>query len=420
MGKARLETEITGSSVDFNRSVEQAEKRAESFTGRVESLFRRTGSIRAERSIDAFAQRLAAGDIVGGLESIASRMTGLGFAAAVGLGTASAFSVKLGEDISKNNEKIKALSEHLEVSPETVAGLGGEGVKKQVSDVTKSITELVAARESWTHKIAGAIPGVGAFTGIQDVIGMIKEFQGINRLKQYFDDAAKSAERGNQITQLRITGHEQEAKAIEAIAKAQEKVSQIELGRLAYEAQVRGSKLPKSEQDKLIDAANKSAEREKSAASAGGTLDVQGMLHEQQQKYLLSLKDIADVARPRANLGSPYFNRSDEYVMTEGVNARGYANVSPQALYNARQARLVESLRSQADELVKTQADTDPHGPAARLREQADVEARKITTLKDSEKSDPTTAFEQALTATTVPKLDELIAAVKAIPLTNR
>src|SRR4051794_24376647 len=89
---ARLESTLAFNDIAFTQGIERAEKRAQTFSGRVEgtfqNLFKRTPGRRAERAIGNLLGDISTGNAAQGIAQFAGRLTGLGLAAGVGIGVA--------------------------------------------------------------------------------------------------------------------------------------------------------------------------------------------------------------------------------------------------------------------------------------------------------------------------------------------
>jgi hypothetical protein len=417
--KAVLDTKIGGDNVEFNRSIEQAEKRAESFTGKVESLFRRTGSIRAERSIDVFAQRLAQGDIVGGLESIASRMTGLGFGAAVAFGAGSAVLTKFAADITASEEATKSLGKELSILQRTPAGLSEELITKGIGNLNHQIDDAIKKSKGIGNSFAQTIRSLeGDSESGPKFQALEKIAESIRERRRQLQLAADAEEDTVNIRRIGVEVSANQARLLESQLKTSQKIAEIDDARNRF-AKNLSQLLPSGARRELIQNNNEFAERMKAAAAQSGQVDIEEMSKKFEERFKLTIDELAKVAEPRNVLGSPYFNRSDEEFTVEGnQNA-----ISPQALFNARQARRVKSLRDQADDLIRNQADFEG---ATRLRKEASdiLNAKgdfKVTTVKDSEKgADIEAAMRNALTSTAVPVLNEIREAIGKISFANQ
>lgn len=90
--KALLETQVTGDDGPFTRTLERAEKRAATFSSKVErnfiGIFKRDPSQRAENAVSNLIGDITGGNTARGLAQFAGRISGLGIIAGVGIGAA--------------------------------------------------------------------------------------------------------------------------------------------------------------------------------------------------------------------------------------------------------------------------------------------------------------------------------------------
>lgn len=161
--KAKLETQITGDEAPFVKAVENAEKRAQTFSGRIEHLFRRTSSIRAERAVGGFTENLLQGNVSSAVQAVGSRLglglaTGVGIAA--GLGLAKAF-----ENVEERLQKINEIKSKLLGPVSSGAFAPGEefqGNLSGIADAIKVIDEQQKKSDPQSHtleKLTGLITG---------------------------------------------------------------------------------------------------------------------------------------------------------------------------------------------------------------------------------------------------------------------
>jgi hypothetical protein len=89
---ARIESSLGFNDTEFVAGIRQAEQRAATFSARAgksfENVFKRGPGRRAEQAIAGLVGDLSSGNVAGGITSLASRMTGFGLAAGVGIGVA--------------------------------------------------------------------------------------------------------------------------------------------------------------------------------------------------------------------------------------------------------------------------------------------------------------------------------------------
>lgn len=156
MAKARLETELTGNAEPFIRSVEQAEKRAQSFSARITSLFRRDPTQRAERALSGFITDLSSGNVLGAIEGVSSRLSGLGLAAGVGLGVVVGLAIKAKEQFDAVDKSVLKLNEDLSKPLAITSALGPEGIGKEIESLNKNLDDLVEKRKGIFQRLREA------------------------------------------------------------------------------------------------------------------------------------------------------------------------------------------------------------------------------------------------------------------------
>lgn len=145
MNVARLESTLAFNDVAFTQGIERAEKRAQTFAGRVETsfqgLFKRTPGRRAERALGGLIGDISTGNAAQGIAMFASRLTGLGLAAGVGIGVAVELFSKLHESVTEvrkaHDDLDKQMSHPLNLT--SIEGLG------------KAIDNLREKQGTFTH-----------------------------------------------------------------------------------------------------------------------------------------------------------------------------------------------------------------------------------------------------------------------------
>lgn len=158
---ARIESALGFNDAEFTNGIARAEKRAQTFAGRVETsfqgLFRRTPGRKAEKALTGFITDLTTGSVSQGIFSLANRFTGLGLVAGVGLGVAVEVGQKLLETMKATDDASRKLFGSL-------AGLGGakgpEQIKKQFQDINEQTRLIVETSSSVTGKLVSAGSGL--------------------------------------------------------------------------------------------------------------------------------------------------------------------------------------------------------------------------------------------------------------------
>lgn len=141
---------------------------------RFASIFKRSPNMRAERALQGLFQSLAQGDIAGGIESIAHRMTGLGLAAAIGIGAGVAIFVKFKEQIDATRKAHEVLQAEIRKPLSIVTSLSSEGMeqalqsrKKLEEDLTEKSGKRFGSeiKEAFQSIVAADLPGSDANPG---------------------------------------------------------------------------------------------------------------------------------------------------------------------------------------------------------------------------------------------------------------
>jgi hypothetical protein len=154
--KARLETVLTGDATPFVAAVERAEKRAQTFDSRFKSLFRRSPDRRAEQALSGFVADLSSGNVQGALTGIATRISGVGLAAGVGIGAAAELFLKAKEQIDAVDESVKKVNADLARPLALQSALGPEGIGKEIEAAMKDMDDLAKKRSGFVQRFAEA------------------------------------------------------------------------------------------------------------------------------------------------------------------------------------------------------------------------------------------------------------------------
>lgn len=144
---ARLESTLAFNDVQFTQGIERAEKRAQTFAGRVETsfqgLFRKTPGRRAERALSGLLGDISTGSLSQGITSFASRLTGLGLVAGVGVGVAVEIFDKLHDHIKTVDADTEALRQEMAKPFNIIAGLSPEAIEQQAGLLKAKYDKIV-------------------------------------------------------------------------------------------------------------------------------------------------------------------------------------------------------------------------------------------------------------------------------------
>lgn len=150
--RARLETVLTGDDSPFVQAVNRAEKRAESFSGRVKNLFRRDPGQRAEHALSGFITDLSAGNVQGAIASISNRISGFGLLAGVAIGVAAETFIRFRRETQDADKSVAHLAETLGTF--TSAGRAPEALAKHFQEVSAAVQDSLEKTERFGNKVA--------------------------------------------------------------------------------------------------------------------------------------------------------------------------------------------------------------------------------------------------------------------------
>lgn len=297
-----MPAEIKGKvSVDTS-DLSRAGAATQSFEARLTSLFRRSPHMRAERAIDAFAQRLAAGDITGALESIAAKMTGLGLVAGVVFSTIGAFAVKAVEDMKALHKAISNVNET--VGKGFFSGSSAEQAKTGFGETIKQIEELNKHRKSFFAAAADVATSDNIFDAARKrAAGKTAEStlvgRGISQLNSEASAESKTADLAAKKVSLRAS----EVALAKSVIDHEVSISKILDDQLSRRKAIADLKLPYAENvdanyalDRNLKARIDAAEKEHEAATKTIERD---RAKELLPKTQLTMKELLEVD-PRA------------------------------------------------------------------------------------------------------------------------
>lgn len=191
MGRtARLETQITGDDGPFTRTIERAEKRAATFSQRVErnfvGIFKRDPSQRAENAVSNLIGDITSGNTAQGLAQFAGRISSLGIIAGVGIGAAIDIFGKLRTSVLEVREAHDQLDAQMSkpLNLTSIQGLGAaiDNLIKKQSTATYTAANYLS--EAW--QISQGKPGELGVTKMaeqQEISEAIARRQAAERLR---------------------------------------------------------------------------------------------------------------------------------------------------------------------------------------------------------------------------------------------
>lgn len=276
---------------EFIEGAKKSDQQAQGLSHNIEKLFARDPGRRGEVALTGFISGLAEGDITGALESIASKISGIGLVAGVGFGAASVLAVKFTQNVIESNKALRELHTQLAIPESVVVNLPSEDIKKQIEGVRSSLESLEEKRRSLSGNILPSIfLPLAAVKSIQDFRSDLGQLQGGNRLTKDFEDLAKSEERITAIRRTRLTVSSEEADRLDAVLKKDQEIAKIEVEHAKFLEGLKDSKLPSALIEKLRKAEGKSVAKQKKDAeenlrlSLGQPGDVKdrGLQHEER------------------------------------------------------------------------------------------------------------------------------------------
>lgn len=225
---ATIASKLTLDDAEFGRNIERAEKRAQTFSGKVQSsfhqAFKRGPDVRAERAFSGLFSDLASGNVAQGIEAISSRMTGLGLIAGVAIGAGVAVFVKFKEKIDEATKAHRALEEEMLKHPTSIiANLSMEGMEKALEERGKAADTLREKQQSGLGMTAAELKAgfqsAGAGFGGEKIEDDTERIQAAKDLNQADEDRRKILSDQinlmtsmNRLERMQLTGDEHEAK----------------------------------------------------------------------------------------------------------------------------------------------------------------------------------------------------------------
>src|ERR1700676_2857623 len=208
--QARLETVFTGDDAPFVAAINRAEKHAQGFQSRIQTLFQRGPETRAETSIGRFLGSLAGGDVQGAITGLGERLHGLGLAAGVGLGAAAIVILKATKQLEEARKAAENLNTELARPLSLQSALGSEGITKEIEATGKMMEALAEKRK-------------GFFVQIQEGLAAIKPSAALAAKTGKYDAEGPTPEQKSQ-----KEGGKREIDLLKARASAEEKIKDVQ------------------------------------------------------------------------------------------------------------------------------------------------------------------------------------------------
>lgn len=187
---ARLESTLAFNDTNFTQGIERAEKRAQTFAGRVEAqfmgLFRRAPGRKAEKALTGFITDLATGGVSQGIFSLASRFTGLGLAAGVGVGVAVELFGKLHDQIKTVKTDSESLRLEMLKPISLIGGLSPEGIDQQAAVLKTKYDKIIDDHKGFMQTLTNLFrdQDVNADFGTTGIKDTRQEQEALDRIHQ--------------------------------------------------------------------------------------------------------------------------------------------------------------------------------------------------------------------------------------------
>lgn len=275
-------------------------RNAGSMQSKVLDIFKRSPHMRAERALSGLFESLASGNIAGGIQSISSRMTGLGLIAGVAIGAGVAIFAKFREQIIASREAHEALEHEITSHPLTiVTKLSDEGMaqalqKRQqlVADAAKKGgktlgSELLEAGRSTLPFFFGHEQGEKRMEDVKAETAALEEG------KQIMIARANLAMELTNIESARLSGHEREANVAKILLDTEQKRNALASSGVTKKAFDIGDEALSRNAEIMIDAENKRAagkERNLALEEKMANLIKGGLKPEEQKKVRANLE----------------------------------------------------------------------------------------------------------------------------------
>lgn len=164
---ARIESTLGFNDARFTQGIERAEKRAATFSARVEKnfvgMFKRDPSQRAENAVSNLIGDITSGNTARGLAQFAGRISGLGIIAGVGIGAAIDIFDKLRTSVLEVREAHDQLDKQM-AKPLKLTSI--EGLGAAIDSLQKKQSTL---SHSFTNFLFDLAPKIGGGGGILDL-----------------------------------------------------------------------------------------------------------------------------------------------------------------------------------------------------------------------------------------------------------
>jgi hypothetical protein len=380
---AEAKARITVDDSDLSR----VDVAARQFEGKLKDVFKRTGDVRPAAALEGFITNLSSGNVTGAIESVATKLTGLGLLGGAAFAVLSAGAVAAHHQLKEFDAGIEETSRVLARMPQAGAGL--EQITKHIGELTESVA-----------KTKGLGVGGTILSLLSDVGGGSATDRRLNEL---------GAQHAAQITQI-TKSLEMEAAASRKIPESealsvelQKQLAVIHDQQIERISRVLSLTVEAGEKQRLISAVNLNAiEREANARKA---------MQDEQAKQL------ADRFKPLVERSQLSFEELLKLPVSVSAATVGKGETLGNAQYLAQQAQKEMSL-VESERLKGHTASAFQHFyEAERIKS-------GIGILQEKEKM-PEHAFKQAIDGATVfqhiaATLDDIDKGINSLSFTNK
>jgi hypothetical protein len=387
---AEVQFKIRGDDSDLDRMSNKVREFEHNLTG----AFKRTGDIRAGGALEGFIQNLTSGNVPGAIESIATKLTGLGLLGGVAFGSI-AFAVQEGQkEIGKLNEAMG----QLDIDRFTGGLEGARAVFKDLAPIADELEHPFNHLLTTISLSGSAIDNmkVAQIASQKDII------QGLN-------EEASKREGIAELARLTASGADAEATNLKGLLTAQEKITQSKKEEAELYALIDKIAPPGTAgRDALTHAAQRFGERGRAAATDEFAAQQDaipiGAARRLFESAGVSRDELLSAGQLAGNSGLQFRNRQSFPVALQG---------------DAYMAGLAQRTRAYGEQFRTAGFRRE----AAGIFSQADDIEGHIGSLRDAEKA-PEYQFKNALDSSKIlgeisSRLDQINNSVKGISFKN-
>jgi hypothetical protein len=374
---AKIKLDVT----DLSHGEQAVRNFEETFKG----AFKRTGDLRAGRALEDFIANLSSGNVTGALESIATRMTGLGLIGGVVFGSLATGIGFLVKNLHEVSEAFKAVDTATTETPK--AGASIEQTGKAIENIFAVIGKQPGAfKEFWAELALGP----GAF--IQAMERTRKGEEIIGDLGKAFQRSDEAQKRGVETTVIQATAVDSLSESLVAQIKYEEELAAAQEKKKEQFRDPRLEKMEKPEREEAKEAIKKeaTAAQELSALKLGLTQD-EIALHEKldaiKESGLRPDEQAVDVLKAREEA----LSKITEHLRNQADSNRKALDTEIQRLLTAKEAAQAHfdatALGKEYDEQIKAAAGRGDTKMVDRLTAERDSENAATRALDEKLKA---------------------------------